>query len=1018
MKRQRQLCQCGMALLIVWSLNTQASSPLPLANLAAESPALRAALTGLLDDYVNRLPASYSMDNRLDQELVAHPWSASRSALQAICGADSDGCARVLPRQLDLLWDVWSARRQDASLSVQDGVTVSAMVDLCVIVGITGIEGRCLPRKLQSMAALAANIWDALGYQHLFLLFHGIEVTQQQTLYRWAKDRSLSASERAEALEQLSPNVAAMARDALAHELYGRIGDSLLTWSAILVQLQLADTKHAAQLTAMTNMARLAVQQGHFERARQWQEAEQGLLAGHGELTQSVACIVLEQQFDIDIEQAMRASALFQGQRSVAQLIDQDCSFTSRALKFALGVLADGRTHEAQSVLADAATACARTQQCGYSRKQQIGQLQDVARADGAALRKVALWWTARLATQKAILPIEIEMAWALAERSRLSGADAEALALYQQLDRHIDTLRGARYSSANLERYDQLTRMHARLEVVSGGAVALKKTESLRGQKLLRHLEFVRWTKQLADVSDDAALTELNEQLALGTMLRQTLALLEPGQHPFLRATTELMLEDQREHEIDFRETYLARLANKQSGMQDLSSIGVLMPLNHFEKVDYSSYGVDDGALGEDEAYLSWLRVPGGFIATLLARPSGRHGLVMAHHPLNQVQRFIAFSEQDEALLALYRQMLQDGAGVSRAARANEPSYRDKDGLMLGKLPLWQLPDGSLQGAPTAPVGGRRVTELCTLSDLLYQRLLAPFAPLYQEAQRLIVSADGVLLYLPFETLSHHGVSVLEGIDITYVQSLLVYGELKKRFAARRRSGPATLLSVADPVYSGIAAPNAAEPIAAIAWRPLPGTRAESDSIAALFRHPLQLLGSTAIKSVLESMEKKKELRSFQFLHFATHGYVDDERSALVLGPGPTAISAFLSDQEIVQWELESDLVLLSACNTGIGRRQQGEGVVGLPYAFFMAGNLNTLMSLWPVDDAGTAKLIAAFMQRVQHGEDHVTALNNTKRAFARGEHGEVWRNPRIWSAFILYGMAIEAPGAASVAQ
>jgi CHAT domain-containing protein len=142
--------------------------------------------------------------------------------------------------------------------------------------------------------------------------------------------------------------------------------------------------------------------------------------------------------------------------------------------------------------------------------------------------------------------------------------------------------------------------------------------------------------------------------------------------------------------------------------------------------------------------------------------------------------------------------------------------------------------------------------------------------------------------------------------------------------------------------------------------------------------------------------------------LHFATHGYVDDQRSALVLATHEGQQQAYLMDQDISGLELGSDLVLLSACDTALGRQQTGEGVVGLPYAFMLAGNVNTLMSLWPVDDDGTALFVPTFMAKASAGLDLVAALNATKREFAAGAHGERNRDPRIWAAFVQYGVPL----------
>jgi CHAT domain-containing protein len=982
---------------------------LPTADMTAESPALRAAMTSLLDDYARRLPALHSLEGRRGSDGTSHSWSPARDQLGLVCKTERGPCERLLSRQYDTLFAAFRKRWEAPPITKEDAVLVSAMVDLCSLAWGMEVGTRCLPSELRMLSSAAASVWHLFGYQHLFLVFQKAEEQHTAQLDTWTRQNdSLTPAQKAERLQGLAASVTQTTRRAFAAELEGRYADALGQWSFVFARLSVANNDPQQQLTALANMARLSAQQGRFERARQWQQAGQSLAGVHPELRKSEACSALQQQFDIDMEHGFAAGTAFDGVQRFMPLIAQECSFSGRGLTLALGSLAHGRAAEAVQVLDAARVACDRPPQCGQARIVQIGQLLAVARNDAAAWRQQAAAWTERFKAPDDMLAIEIDIAWALAERLRASGAVAEALPLFQQLDRHVGMLRKARNSPPDMARYDALTRMRVRLEVTAGTLISLDDTESLRGQKLLRQLTLARWTRQLAGVQDAAALAELNERLQYAVQLRQAVAAIPPDQFPLVKVTFDYMLEDMKEMELGFREAYLARLAGRQRG-DDPSRSSYVMPLSFFEKWD-AFRGADARALDEDDAYLSWLRVPGGYVGTLMARPSGRKGVTDASHPPEMTQRFIAFSEQDEALLELYRQMLQNGAGTLRGARVSAPMEADGAGLMLGKEPLWQLADGSVIAAASAPAGARRVTTFSTLGNALYQRLLAPFAPLYQEAQRLIVSPDGALVYLPFETLTRQGISVLESVDIGYVQSLAVYGELKKRVASRHGGSPATLLSVADPAYAASPSPGAASPMASLTWPPLPGTRTESRAISGLFRQPRLMLGAAASKTGLDALAQKKELRSFQVLHFATHGYVDDERSALVLTPGASPMSAYLSDQEIVQWELESDLVLLSACNTGIGRRQQGEGVVGLPYAFFMAGNLNTLMSLWPVDDQGTAALIPAFMQRIQHGEDHVTALNNTKRAFARGEYGQAMKNPRIWSAFVLYGVPLTA--------
>jgi CHAT domain-containing protein len=164
-------------------------------------------------------------------------------------------------------------------------------------------------------------------------------------------------------------------------------------------------------------------------------------------------------------------------------------------------------------------------------------------------------------------------------------------------------------------------------------------------------------------------------------------------------------------------------------------------------------------------------------------------------------------------------------------------------------------------------------------------------------------------------------------------------------------------------------------------------------------------LLGADASKARLMALNASGALAQFSVLHFATHGYVDNERSALVLSSPTRSDQTYLFDEELATLSLSSDLTILSACDTGLGREVSGEGVVGLPYALFMAGNANTLMSLWAVDDDGTAQFIPAFLERVKTQGNMVQALRQTKLAFARGDFGTRLRDPRIWAPFVLYG-------------
>ena len=150
--------------------------------------------------------------------------------------------------------------------------------------------------------------------------------------------------------------------------------------------------------------------------------------------------------------------------------------------------------------------------------------------------------------------------------------------------------------------------------------------------------------------------------------------------------------------------------------------------------------------------------------------------------------------------------------------------------------------------------------------------------------------------------------------------------------------------------------------------FEPLPGTRLEVQSIAALFNESTVLLGSDASEQALEALRTRGQLASFDVIHLATHGRVDDlapMNSRLLLAqdrlPDPLALAepeapAFdgnLTAGEVMStWRLDADLVNLSACRSGLGRQSGGEGYVGFAQAFFLAGCRSLLVSLWEVDD------------------------------------------------------------------
>jgi CHAT domain-containing protein/tetratricopeptide (TPR) repeat protein len=155
-----------------------------------------------------------------------------------------------------------------------------------------------------------------------------------------------------------------------------------------------------------------------------------------------------------------------------------------------------------------------------------------------------------------------------------------------------------------------------------------------------------------------------------------------------------------------------------------------------------------------------------------------------------------------------------------------------------------------------------------------------------------------------------------------------------------------------------------------------LPGTRREVEAIAFLFPtdRARTLLGDQATESAVNNLASRGELKEYRYLHFATHGRADETiayNSALLLAPDPdrsansTAVETDgrITAQQIVNtWVLDADLVVLSGCETALGRATASEGYLGFTQALFARGARSVVLSVWEVDDQATSLLMARF--------------------------------------------------------
>lgn len=324
-----------------------------------------------------------------------------------------------------------------------------------------------------------------------------------------------------------------------------------------------------------------------------------------------------------------------------------------------------------------------------------------------------------------------------------------------------------------------------------------------------------------------------------------------------------------------------------------------------------------------------------------------------------------------------------------------------------------------AISAAPNPMYVGRDLPKLRGRSEALFAMLFGHLASQIKPGQQLIIVPDGVLHYLPFEALIHNDRYLVEDHEISYSPSASVLVQSRESNGKSETGDRMELLAFGDPIFgpelkaSSTRRPGS-RPINAIQdahlspefkLPPLPRTRDEVQFIAGLFpAHSTRLyLG----KDSTEDAVKRESLRRYRRLHFATHSLIDERspfRSAVVLTQNNSPDEdGFLDVNEISELDLDCDLVVLSACQTGRGQLLSGEGIVGFTRAFLYAGAQSVVVSLWSVSDISTGQLMKNFYQDLVGNHRNAAALRSAKLLMLHS--GIETRHPYYWAPFVLVG-------------
>ncbi|MBF6593359.1 MAG: CHAT domain-containing protein [Thermaceae bacterium] len=373
---------------------------------------------------------------------------------------------------------------------------------------------------------------------------------------------------------------------------------------------------------------------------------------------------------------------------------------------------------------------------------------------------------------------------------------------------------------------------------------------------------------------------------------------------------------------------------------------------------------------------------------------------LVITPHQLSAIA--VSLPPKFQETVRAYRQLLSTPDGALGLERRGQRVYQLKDGsfgLYLTRDP--------------PPPGAVRVGDWRVLSKELSRLLIEPVQSALATSQHLIISPDGPLAFLPFETLQLGGKLLLERYSLSYSPSLSVYAALQERARQLRqlpRSGG--LLALGNPAYNPQVLPTSNTSRSLLntlrehnfQWAALPGTAREVTAAAQILTPAAEVwTGAEASLSALQTLSQSGGLANYRYLLLAAHGFVNPdapEEVAVLLSPSSHS-DGVLDLSQVLELRLQSDLVILSACETGLGQQVQGEGVVGLAYAFYVAGNLDTVLTLWNINDASSSGFSPRLLEHLKAGLSPEEALRQTQLEFL---HQPQLAHPAYWAAFVLY--------------
>jgi CHAT domain-containing protein len=328
--------------------------------------------------------------------------------------------------------------------------------------------------------------------------------------------------------------------------------------------------------------------------------------------------------------------------------------------------------------------------------------------------------------------------------------------------------------------------------------------------------------------------------------------------------------------------------------------------------------------------------------------------------------------------------------------------------------------------------------------------------------SKRLVIVAEGALQYIPFASLTKPGAKtkasistadstdatkilsglLIEANEIIYLPSASTLSVLRRE-ASNRKTATKTVAVLADPVFS-VADPRVKatqSKLPQLKNQKIATTRSQEEAtdkdlqrslndavddlagLQTISRLPFSRREAEAIAQIVPTKDTFKaldfaastekatggNLADYKIVHFATHGLLNSKNPALsglilsLVNARGEPQNGFLRLNDIYNLRLNSDLVVLSACQTALGKDIRGEGLIGLTRGFMYAGAPRVVASLWKVDDAATAELMKRFYQNMLNKK--LRPAEALRAAQIEMSKDERFKSPYFWAAFTLQG-------------